>query len=108
MAERRPKKVDILGTSYSVEYCEKPSDVDLYKRESLWGQVDYWTRSIRIYDHERSDPDVWQTLLHEVLHAIATDLHLKVLGNKENHDELDLVALALIDILLRNGWLKWD
>jgi hypothetical protein len=48
--------------------------------------------------------DIWESLLHEVLHGIANHLHLKAMGSDENHDELDIIALALIDIFVRNGW----
>ena len=33
-------------------------------------------------------------------------LHLKALGSDEHHDELDILALALVDVLTRNGWLR--
>jgi len=102
----KPTEINILGIQYRVEYMDKPSDVDIYKRESLWGQIDYWTRTIRIYDNGRQQEDIWQTVLHEVLHGIAEALKLSVLGNADYHDELDLLALALVDVLFRNGWMK--
>lgn len=105
----RPTKVNILGKVYSITYVEKPSDVDIHHEESLWGQVDFWTRTIRIFDRDRSDEDLWHTLLHEIIHAIAEELHLPNLANwkdDKTHDELDLLALALTDILFRNDWLK--
>ena len=43
----KPTNVNILGVDYTIEYTDRPSDVDMYKRESLWGQVDFWTRTIR-------------------------------------------------------------
>ena len=85
---------------------DKPSEVDIFKRESLWGQIDYWTRTIRIYDHGRSEEDVWETIFHEAFHGIATALHLEWLKDKKNHDELDLLSLALTDVLFRNKWFK--
>ena len=100
----KPKKVNIIGIEYAVEYVDKPSDVDIYKRDSMWGQIDYWTRTIRVYDNGRSEEDVFQTLLHEVLHGIAEALKL-YLAKKENHDDLDILALALTDVLFRNGWI---
>jgi len=54
----KPNKVNILGIEYSITYLDKPSDVDIYKRESLWGQIDYWTRTIRIYDNGRPEEDI--------------------------------------------------
>ena len=100
----KPTSVNIVGVIYKIEYVDKPSDVDVFKRTSLWGQIDYWTRTIRIYDNGRSMEDIWQTLFHEILHGIAELLKLSSLNKDENHDELDVLALAIVDILIRNGW----
>ncbi len=35
-----PEKVNILGIEYTVVYVDSASDVDVHKRESLWGQID--------------------------------------------------------------------
>lgn len=101
----KPESVNILGIEYKITHVEKPSDVDIYKRDSLWGQIDFWTRTIRIYANGRPDEDVFQSLMHEVLHGVAESLKLDLRRN-ERHDELDILALALTDIFFRNGWLK--
>lgn len=102
-----PDKVNILGVEYKIIYCDKPSDVDVHNYSSLWGQINHWTSTIRIYSGgNRPDEDVWQSIFHEVLHGIADSLHLNSLAKKENHDELDVLALALVDTLFRNGWMK--
>ena len=102
-----PKTVNILGVEYKIEYCDNPAEVDLYKRQSLWGQIDYWTRTIRVYRKDRTAEDIWQTLFHEIIHGIVAALHLKSLkaDDDKNHDELDVLALGLTDVLLRNKWL---
>lgn len=102
----KPLSVNILGTEYTIEYCNKPSEVDIYKRESLWGQIDYWTRTIRIYENDRINSDLWQTLIHEILHGIVVSLKIKELQGKENEDKIDLLALGLTDVLFRNRFLK--
>jgi len=104
----KPDKVNILGIEYSITYVDKPSDVDIYKRESLWGQIDFWTRTIRVYDSGQPLEDVWQTILHEVLHGIASALKLKSLDwtDDQKHDDLDVLALAIADVLFRNDWMK--
>jgi len=100
----KPDKVVILGIEYKITYVDKPSDVDIWGRQSQWGQIDFWTRSIRIYDKDLALEDIWESLLHEVLHGIVEALHIKVLEPEEAHDSLDLLALALTDVLFRNGW----
>ena len=104
----KPSSVIILGITYKIEYVDKPSDVDIYKRESMWGQIDYWTRSIRVYASGLSEEDIFGTILHEVLHGIAEMFGLKTLQDDDNHDELELLALALTDVFYRNGWIKTE
>lgn len=101
----KPRKVNILGIEYSITYVDNPSEVDIYKRTSMWGQIDYWTRTIRIYDNGRPVEDVFQSVMHEVLHGISEELKLR-LSKDENHDELDILALALTDVFFRNGWIN--
>ncbi len=104
----KPDRVIVLGITYTIEYVDKPSEVDIHKRESLWGQVDFWTRTIRVYDNNTTIEDVWGTILHEVLHAIANDFKIECLEKEENHDDLDLLSLALTDVLFRNDWIKYE
>jgi len=101
----KPDSVNILGKTYTIEYKDNPAEVDIFKRDSLWGQIDYWTRTIRIYDNKTVSGDTWHYIWHEVLHAIASELNL-VLNKSEYHDDLDILALALSDVLIRNGWMK--
>ena len=98
-----PDSIDILGIRYSVEYLEKPSDVDIHKRSALWGQVDFWTRSIRIYDDGGRRPveDIWHTILHEVIHAICSALKIE----DEDEEDTDLLALGLLNVLSTNKWM---
>ena len=100
----KPTKVNILGKEYLIEYCDNPSNVDIHKRDSLWGQIDYWTRTIRVYNNGRTDGDILETIMHEIVHAIATDLSIKAIDGKEN--VVDMLGVALGDTLSRNGWLK--
>ena len=100
-----PKSVIILGIKYKIKYVDKPSDVDIYKRESLWGQIDFWTRTIRIYDNNTPIEDMWQTIFHEILHGISSKLNL-CFEKSEYHDDLDVLSMALADTLIRNNWMK--
>lgn len=99
----KPKKVILHGSEYAIIYVDKPSEVDIYKRESLWGQIDYWTRTIRVYDNDRQEQDIWKTIFHEILHGITSDLKMKDLHDDE--DAIDMLAKSLADTLIRNGWL---
>ena len=103
----KPKSVNILGKTYSIEYCDNPANVDIHKRESLWGQIDYWSRSIRIYDNGRIDGDIFETIIHEVLHGIVGELKIKTISEaQDEEDVIGLLAVALSDTLRRNKWLN--
>lgn len=95
-------EVNLLGKKFKIIYVENPIEVDVFKRESLTGQIDYWTHTIRIFENGTSDEEVIHTLWHEIIHGIIHYLHIKPL----DEDELDLLALAITDTLLRNGWFK--
>lgn len=102
----RPENIYILGRNYKIEYVNNPAEVDIFKRESLWGQIDYWTRTIRVYDNGRADFDVMETIIHEILHGIEVDLKLKCFKDDKGHEELGILAVALSDVLVRNNWLN--
>lgn len=99
-----PDKVIIFGTPYTITYCDNPAEVDMYKRESLWGQIDYWTCTIRIYKNVTPMVEVWKSIFHELLHGLAHEAKIKMLMDKDNHEELDLLAGVLVDTMVRNGW----
>lgn len=101
----KPSKVNIVGIDYTIVYTDTPSDVDIFRRTSMWGQIDFWTRTIRIYDGGRAEEDIMQSVFHEVLHGIADAMKLKNLQGDGHHDELDILALALVDVLYRNEWM---
>lgn len=99
-----PNSVNVLGVDYKIIYVDIPSDVDHFKREAKWGEIDFWTRSIRIYKGERPLEDIWGTIWHEILHAISETLHLKNVDDE--NDTVDLLSTAIADLLFRNDWLK--
>ncbi|MBE3130610.1 MAG: hypothetical protein IMZ54_07820 [Acidobacteria bacterium] len=106
----KPDSVEIFGIRYLITYCDKPSDVDIFRRESFWGQIDYWTRTIRVYDNNTTPEDIWDTIIHEVLHGIISALKIrgKIEDCKEGEDIVGLLALGLQDVMFRNGWIRLD
>ncbi len=101
-----PDKINILGTDFSIAYVDKPSDVDLHGYKALWGQIDYWTSTIRVYKNKRPSYDIWHTIFHEVLHGICERLKLEELN--ENEDAIDLLVLGLMDVLGRNKFIDFE
>lgn len=101
-----PSTVNVIGITYKINYVDKPSDVDLHQRETLWGQVDLWTRTIRIYKNDRTYEDIMQTLWHEIIHAIANQLHIEDAVN-DNNEVVDLLATGLSNVVDQNNWLAY-
>ena len=102
----KPTEVNILGKIYQIKYCDNPSEVDIFERKSLWGQIDFWTRTIRIYQKDFNAEDIFHSLLHEIMHGIESELCLKAFKEDNGHDELDILALALSDVLFRNNLIR--
>lgn len=89
-------------------YLDNPSKVDIFNRKSLWSQIDYWTHSIRIYRPDgRTDLEVWNTIIHEILHGIIDGLKIEEiqgLCNDEEEHVVHLLATGLNAVLNDNAF----
>lgn len=72
-----PKEINILGCRYKIIIADKPCEVDVLKRQALWGQCDYWSREIRIY--KRHPEAMMQTFIHEIIHVVLGSLEKMIL-----------------------------
>lgn len=103
-----PDTVNVLGVPIAIVYCDKVADVDIHHCSQLWGQWGRDDRTIRVFRGSLSTPDILQTIVHELIHAINEMLHLKdVEDDGDNHD-LDRLAVTLVDTFVRNGWIVLD
>ena len=99
-----PEKIKIFDVTYTITYVDKPSEVDILERNLLFGQIDYWTRSIRIYKNDRTIEDIWQTIWHEVIHAICDRMKIDDLIN-EIEKVTDLLATG-INLVINDNFNK--
>ena len=102
-----PETVMIAGVPHKVEYCTRASEVDINKRESLWGQIDFWTKTIRIYTKDNPYAAIFKVLLHEMIHGYGAEWDIKDL-NPESEDtetKTDLLANLFFDLFISNPWL---
>ena len=103
-----------MGKLYRVEYTRDMVQTDVDKRNALWGQVDFHTRTIRVYigkgDRKRQPADLFETLLHEVIHAIMSDNQLLKDSLKDSVEEAftDNLGNVLADTLLRNKLVTYE
>ena len=111
-----PTSVNVGGIIYKIIYTDKASDTDIEGQQAMWGQIDYWTRTIRVYQKNRTIEDIIQTLLHEMLHAISQEYQLNMEDKEVNLNTpsgeketafIEILSLVLFDTLRRNNWLKF-
>ena len=101
-----PTRINILGTDYKITYVDKPSDASTNGRESLFGQIDPWTATIRVLvGSDRPRATLWRTIFHEIVHGIIQEYQItEVLDCCESAQErvAESMAGALYDTLTRN------
>ena len=108
--KQKPNKINILGREYTIKYFDKPSEVDRNGRKSVWSQIDYWERQIRVYDNKTTLQDVWGTIIHETLHSLIEELKLNkhCIENGKEEELVGLLAMGLTDVLFRNDIIKLE
>lgn len=96
------KEVNILGFNFKIDYVDNASEVDIHKRESYVGQIDYWSKSIRIYNKSDNEQKC-ETLIHEILHGIA---EYGCINEIKEEKIISRLSILIYDTLNRNGLLK--
>ena len=100
MNTKKLTEINILGTIYKISYYDNSTDVDIHKREPHWGQIDYWTRTIRLYKNDFPDSEIFKTLFHEMLHGIMEHGQMQEINTEKN---VELLTNLIVDTLLRNN-----
>jgi hypothetical protein len=96
-AMNKLKKVNILGKIYTIEYVKELHEVDINGREQCFGQIDYVTKSIRVYDRDRANDDIVEVLLHEIIHGICSEMLIQI-----EEKDVNTLGIVLADTLIRN------
>jgi hypothetical protein len=102
--------IEILGKTWEIVYLPTMQEVDRDGRNQCWGHWDPDTRKIRIWAG-MTDEDKIQTLIHEIIHIIASELGFVKLANLSSgetkaNNEVDALALGLMSLFVRNGLLR--
>ena len=92
-------KTEIFGIPYRIVYV-KNSDVDTNRATSLWGQIDYAKREIRI-GKDMSKRDQSLTLFEELVHGVLSELQYSDLN--EEHKFITPFCNGLFTALERVG-----
>jgi hypothetical protein len=101
-----PKELVIMGIPYRLIPCRNPVEADVYHRFPVFGQIDFSSRTVRVYVGDRPPEDILRTILHEFIHALVEQMHLKLPSAEDEDDEVDCLALGLLNLLQQNIWLQ--
>jgi hypothetical protein len=102
-AIKLPKKIDIFGIPYKVIYTKTRLEADADKRQQLDGQIDYINYTIRIYDAGQSKEDVFNTLIHEIIHGVLWHYGISEFFDESRNELItNLTASGICDTLIRN------
>jgi hypothetical protein len=93
---RIPKSVNIGGLDYIVREYDDVHKVDGSADGSSWGKIFFSTQEIRLFKG-LNEQKKWAVLLHEILHGIDENIKLNL-----NEGKTDELAVALLDLLVRN------
>jgi hypothetical protein len=97
-----PTRINILGNTYKIIPCTTTTEVDVFGNQALYGQIYLRDRTIRVYVAEdRTEFDVIQTLIHEILHGICVEMKYEL-----NDDQIDTFATVILDTFIRNNFIK--
>lgn len=94
-----PTKIKILDQTYDVTYYQNLAEVDKNKKDSLCGQIDFENHNIRVYKQENySKGDIWNTLIHEIFHALVDKMVIRCIKNLKEVDEEDTIQQLTVGI----------
>lgn len=100
-----PDGIDLFSTKWDIVYIDTPYEVGDARSttQPLFGECNLIDRRIEIYAGDRSIPDIWKTLIHEILHAIANELGMEELENLNSYEAVvDGLATGLVDMIYKN------
>ena len=112
--DSKPKSINVMGVNYELEYVDNMIDADIDRRHELLGQIDYITRTIRLYTKNekktKGDGYTFHLVMHEMLHAIAVNAGITPLMGDDGERYIDIMGTVLADSLVRNGMVstKWE
>ena len=99
---RRRKKIDVLGYLICVEYREK-----VYRRgKSVSAYIEFDDNKIFIATKGKSEYEIFQSLIHEVLHYIKLILRIPVSDDTEEEVEIDAMAVGVAQLIINNNFIS--
>lgn len=99
-----PTKIKILDQIYSVNYVDRLSDVS--SETKAVGHIDTHKKIIDVFKPKNcNESDVWNTIIHESLHAIVETLRIEEISNLEEKNletVIHLLATGINTLMIDN------
>ncbi len=100
-----PKSIKILDSIYTVKYVNSTKKVNPSGKEELDGLLNPSSQTITLYLNKHSMDQVWQTLWHELLHAVVGKMWIQEIEKSKNEERIiDLLALGVSSIIAENDF----
>lgn len=97
-----PKKLIILSVEWDIAYFDKQIQVDEAGNTQLFGQVNYENNTIRIFRGKRKKECIFETIFHEWLHIVMTNMGYRYSMGDKQEEFTDAISSCLNDFFWRN------
>lgn len=97
-----PKKLIILSVEWDITYFDKQIEVDSDREQRLFGQVNYENNTIRVFRGKREKECIFETIFHEWLHVILTEMGYRDVMGDKNEQFVEAISTCLNDFFWRN------
>ncbi len=100
----KPSKLYIFYKAYDIKYIDGYITVD---GETVRGKVSFENKLIEISTVDSTNSDILEVLIHEIIHVIIKEMGITTIKKSEDEEDIiDQFTIAVVDILLRNEWIK--
>lgn len=100
-----PQSIKILDSVYTIKYVNSTKKVNPSGKEDLDGLWDPKAQTITLFLNKKSMNEVWQTLWHELLHAVVGKMWIQEIEKSKNEERIiDLLALGVSSIIADNDF----
>lgn len=98
-----PKTIKVLDSTYTIKYVNSTKKVSPSGKEELDGHCDLGSQTITLFLNKKSMNETWQTLWHELLHAVVGKMWIQEIEKNKNEERIiDLLALGISSIIAEN------
>ena len=96
-----PSEIKMLSKVYEIQYHPLACPED--QEDVLWGKINFTEHNIKIYNTDKSsDIEIWNTLMHELLHLIVEMLQINFKKDSEEK-VVDNISTMMVHLFKENN-----